>query len=291
MFIDDQAGVVNGVSDTSTVFDVKVVVAATDSRAALDAKVASMVNSANTLAIGVDPVHHYTFTHFGVGAGVPRDQYQEIARAGNGEFKQGHWGAGINAIIANATAARHEARSTNTTIVVPTQVTTVEHPIPVLPFVIGGAVLLLGFFLLWRWNKRRSAEVAKTLNDFQSEAQQMRSRNIEEQGWHDKFGEKVRRSKAARPAAPSQQPQVIVTGSNNDGMLTGLIIGESLASRRDPPARDYAPAPASHSESAWQGSSGSSSSSWDSGSSSSDSGSGGGDFGGGFDGGGGGGDF
>ncbi len=299
MFIDDPTGALSAsaaaniqAAQQDAVFDVKVTISTTDTRGALDAKVSGMVTSANTLAIGVDPIHHFTFTHFGIGTGIPRDRYQDVARAGNGEFKQGHWEAGINAIVANATAARHVSNAT-TTIVVPTQQTTVEHPFPVLPLVGAGLALTLGFFLLWRWNRRKTAEVTATLGDFRDEANQLRSRNIEEQAWHDKMKQKragagaagptrtaIRRSRRARAANPGATP-VIVQGNIGNDLLTGMLIGEAIS--RPSPAPSYSPP--SHSSS----SSDSSSSSW----SSSDysGGSGGGDFGGGFDGGGSGGSF
>jgi uncharacterized membrane protein YgcG len=273
MFIDDPSGALSPqakaqIQNATSAFDVKIVISATDTRATLDAKVSEMVNSANTLAIGVDPVHHFTFTHFGVGTGIPRERYQDVARSGNGEFKQGHWGEGINAIVASAAASR-QASAATTTIVMPTQQMTVEHPFPVMPMVGAAIALALGFFLLWRWSRRKTAEVAATLDDFRGEAAQMRSRNIEEQGWHDKMKQNQTaatttpdlRNSATPSAAPSlasaprgyasippaaapvhvhrpryhspvvaapPAPSVYIQQSGGNDLLTGVLIGEAL---------------------------------------------------------------
>ena len=328
MFIDDQAGVISpqakaAIEGSSAHFDVKVFVGATDSRGALDARLGQMVNSANTLAIGVDPVHHYTFTHFGVGTGIPRDQFQAVAKAGNGEFHAGRWGEGIQSIIASATAVRREAReAAPSTVVVQTR-ETVDHGVPAWPFVLGGLSLALAGVLLARHLRRRQRAMESTLDDFRDEAAQLRSRNIEEQAWHDKMAPKAEALPSVGRCAPQDRPSgvrvipsplpgpmpvfvapapaynqgfqpapVVVSQSSNDGLLTGVLLGEALADRRpsyvpppDPP-RYRAPDP--------EPSYSSSSSSWDSGGGSFDSGSSGGGFdsgGGGFDGGSGGGDF
>lgn len=190
-FVDDSTGTlgtdaIGRINAATSAFDVKVVVASTGSRGELDATVGRLMNSANTVAIGVDPIHHYTFTHFGTGAGIASGDYQTIARAGNGEFKAGHWEQGIEAIIASANAAsvRTSARSS---VIVQQPVTVVEHPAPIWPFIAGGVGFVFAAVLLVRWMKRRQADQAKVLDGFREEAAHMRSRNIEEQGWHDKF--------------------------------------------------------------------------------------------------------
>lgn len=337
MYIDDPSGVLGSkaaeLQSLASPFDLKIAIVSTDSRAALDARVASMVTSSNTLAIGIDPTHHYTFTHFGVGTGVPRDRYQDIARSGNGEFKAGRWGDGVLAIASNAAAAKKESQHTTTTIVVPSQVTTVEKPVPIWPFALGAAAIALGFWLVWRWNKRRQAEISSTIDDFKSETAQMRSRNVEEQAWHDRFKEgraaqndpspraedlqaqppppsprTSRRVVSELPApppkapprrvvhhyvpAPIAPPPVVVQQSSGNDLLTGVLIGEAIASRpayRAPEPeyhRHRTPTPDPSSFSSGSGGGG-----FDWGGSSDSGGSGGGDFGGGFDGGGGGGDF
>lgn len=191
-FVDDSTGTlgtdaIGRINAATSSLDVKVVLASTGSRAELDSMAGRLVNSANTVAIGVDPIHHYTFTHFGTGAGIASGDYQTIARAGNGEFKAGHWEQGIEAIIASANAAsvRTSARSS---VIVQQPVTVVEHPISVWPTVLSFLVMaVVSFFVVRWWLRKRIADQAKVLDGFREEADQMRSRNIEEQGWHDKF--------------------------------------------------------------------------------------------------------
>lgn len=191
-FVDDSTGTlgtdaIGRINAATSSLDVKVVLASTSSRGELDSMVGRLVNSANTVAIGVDPIHHYTFTHFGTGAGIASGDYQTIARAGNGEFKAGHWEQGIEAIIASANAAsvRTSARSS---VIVQQPVTVVEHPISVWPTVLSFLVMaVVSFFVVRWWLRKRIADQAKVLDGFREEADQMRSRNIEEQGWHDKF--------------------------------------------------------------------------------------------------------
>lgn len=291
MFIDDITHSLSPADLTSiqaarSALDVKIVVTSSDSRSALDARVSSMVNSANTLAIGVDPVHRYTFTHFGVGTGINPSDFQLVAKAGNGEFKQGRWADGMQAIIASANSVSTRSGS-KATIVQST--TVVERPVSAWPFVAGAAAFIVAIFLLVRWLQRKEEKAATVLRDFRSEADQMRSRNIEEQPWHDKF--KAKETTAAAPLrSPSSRREVHHHhhGSGGDNLALGVMIGQASAPRPvvvvESP-RYSAPEP-THS---------SSSSSWGSDSSSSyDSGSSGGGFdsgGGGFDGGGGGGDF
>lgn len=206
-FVDDSTqtlgtDAIGRINSANSSLDLKVVVASTGNRAELDQMVGRLVNSANTVAIGVDPIHRYTFTHFGTGTGISSADYQTIARAGNGEFKAGHWEQGIEAIIASANAAsvRTAARSS---VIVQQPVTVVEHPVSAWPFVAGGVGFCLAAVLLVRWLKRRQADQALVLDGFREEAAQMRARNVEEQGWHDKFKaqEKLNRKPVTPPPA------------------------------------------------------------------------------------------
>jgi uncharacterized membrane protein YgcG len=306
MFIDDQAGIISSDDAASiraarSVLDVKILVSSTRTRGELDAHVSAMVNSANTLAIGVDPVHHFAFTHFGVGTGISPADYQMVARAGNGEFHAGHWGEGLKAIVAAANAASVRSES-KATVVQP--VTVVERPVPMWPFVFGGLTIVVLIAAVVRWMRRQDAKRDVVLNDFRDEASKLTARNLEEQGWHDRFKdgrpmtttspspppvERSRRAGTTRgraPApAPAPAPVVIPQGSNNDGFALGMLMGESM-SRPERVVEVVRESPRHESAST----------SWDllSSDSSDDGGSGGGSFdggGGGFDGGGGGGDF
>jgi uncharacterized membrane protein YgcG len=335
MFIDDAEGILSAqdthaIEQATSRFDVKVLVTSKASKAELDARVGHMVNSGNTLAIGVDPVHRYTFTHFGIGLGISSSDFQTVARSGNQEFKQGHWAQGITGIIGttNGYAAKAERVqvAARQTIVVPTQTTVVEHPVPAWPFILGVLVLGLFGYLAWRLVRRKQQDVDATIDDFRDEAQTMRTRNLEEQSWHDKAAaaqannannaENARMApgKAAaivappdpalignrfRPAQPyvpppSYQPPVVVHQSGGSGdLLTGVLIGNMLSDRRTIAAPDEPPRHHARPSSDDDAGSGGGGFSWDS-SSSDSSGSGGGGFdsgGGGFDSGGGGGDF
>lgn len=317
MFIDDSTGTLSAadkavIESSGGSIDVKIVIASTGSRAELDAQVGRLVNSGNTLAIGIDPVHRYTFTHFGSRLGIPASDFQTIAHAGNADFKAGNWAGGLRAIIGAARADQHELALQ--TMIVPRPVTVIEHPVSPWPFVIGGLVIIVLTIAAWRWLRRRQQESEQVLGDFREEADKLRSRNDEEQTWHDRMAARQQRAQAPVPlplreqiaAAPplSGRPMTIVRervierqaapvivqqqASGND-MLTGMLIGQAIAQPRVVEVerhRSRTPAPEPSS----------SSSSWDSGSSSSwDSGSSGGGFdsggGGGFDSGSGGGDF
>ena len=67
-FVDDTTGTlgtdaIGRINAATSSLDVKVAVASTNSRAELDGMVGRLVNSANTVAVGVDPIHHYTFSN------------------------------------------------------------------------------------------------------------------------------------------------------------------------------------------------------------------------------------
>lgn len=79
-------------------------------RAAFDARVSRLVASQRMVVIAVDPTHHRTSVHFGIGAGVPRERFAAIGDAGDASFRAGQWRAGVSAIIdatrANATVTQ-----------------------------------------------------------------------------------------------------------------------------------------------------------------------------------------
>ena len=329
MFIEDPSGILSAsdyasIKTVSSPLDVKVIVTSADSKPGLDMHVHDLVTSANTLAIGVDPIHHYTFTHFGTGTGIQRGDYQGVARAGNGEFHAGNWAAGIRAIVNAANAASSEGEHGTVLVTEPT--TVVEHPAASWPYLVGFGVLAAICLVAWRWMRRKSIAIEKAAQEARDEAQEMRSRNIEEQGWHDKMAAKMPATSpvdapvlaSAPPSAAPRQPSrlrstprsappryipaptyapaaipLIVNQGSNDGLLAGVLLGEAM-SRPAVVEREVV-----HESPRYErdtgSDAGSSSSSFDSGSSF-DGGSGGGGFdsgggGGGFDGGGGGGGF
>lgn len=327
MFVDDPSGILSAsdyasVNGVSSPLDVKIIVTSTDSKPGLDMHVHDLVTSANTLAIGIDPVHHYTFTHFGTGTGISRSDYQGVARAGNGEFHAGNWAAGIRAIINAANAASSEGQ--HGTVVVQEPTTVVEHSAAAWPYLLGFGVMAVICLIAWRWMRRKSVAIEQAAQEARDEAHEMRTRNIEEQGWHDALKEKMpvapsvsapviasvppvalpayrRGASRSVPAryiphpnyAPAAVP-IIVNQGTNDGLLTGLLIGESMGRPSVVEREVIHESPNYERDTGSDG--GSSSSSFDS-SPSFDSGSSGGGFdsggggGGGFDGGGGGGSF
>lgn len=324
MFVDDPSNILSAsdyasVNGVSSPLDVKVLVTSADSKPGLDMHVHDLVTSANTLAIGIDSVHRYTFTHFGTGTGISRGDYQGVARAGNGEFHAGNWAAGIRAIVNAANAASSEGQ--HGTVVVQEPTTVVEHP-AAWPYLLGFGAMAVICLIAWRWMRRKSVAIEQAAQEARDETQEMRTRNIEEQGWHDKMAAKISaapalasvppvagpRQAASRstrpmpsPAPPRHRPApsyapaavpIIVNQGTNDGLLAGLFIGESMGRPSVVEREVIHESPRYERDTGSDG--GSSSSSFDSGSSS-DSGSGGGGFdsggGDGFDGGGGGGDF
>lgn len=312
-----------------TPLDVKVLFTSADTRIGLEMQVHDMVTTANTLAIGVDPLHHYAFVHFGTGTGIRHGDYIPIERAGNGEFHLGNWGAGVRAIVNAASAASSQTQQSE--VVIQQPVTVVEHHAAVWPYLLGFGLLAAACLLAWRWMRRRSISIENAAQEARDEAQEMRARNIEEQGWHDRLGEKMGATPAASPAQPVaqirsippamdvlavpgplprptretvfrqppyQQPSyapaavpIIVNQGSND-LLTNMLLIDALERPQREIVREVVREPVYD----WGGGSSSDSggggSSFDSGGSPSDSGGGGGgDFGGGSDGGGGGGDF
>ncbi len=321
MFIDDSTGTLTSTDRTNIEnaaparMDVKIVIASTGSRAELDASVGRLVNSGNTLAIGVDPVHHYTFTHFGSMLGIPSSNFPAIARAGNVEFKAGHWGDGLRAIVTSAASVQEQAPAftrSQAPVIIQQPSTVIEHPVSAAPFVIGGIVIAAVLCGIIIWLRRRERAAEQERQAFREETERLQARNLEEQTWHDRMA----KNQASSPVAPTTQPVpetirqmidrpvpasiirerpvyqspvpvVIPQSSSGNDLLTGLLVGQAMAERREPvyvdPPRHYSrsrtptPVPSS-SSSSWD--SGSSSSSWDSGSSggSFDSGSSGGGF-------------
>lgn len=270
MLINDTAGSLSSsdvqvLQSMRTPFDVHVTVTSADSRLGLEIHTHAEVTSSNTVAIGVDPVHHYTFTHFGTGTGISPTDYQSIAHAGNGEFHVGRWADGIRAIVNAASAASTEGQRGSVVIQQPT--TVVDHEVSPWPFVVGGGVLILVFAFLWHVIRKRQRAVDQSINEFKDEAQELRSRNIEEQGWHDKMAAQMPVDKATRmavaaspilpaPPMPAQPPRpanagsgvgrmeldrmlareraaasvpIIVNQSSNDGFLTGMLMGEEMS--------------------------------------------------------------
>lgn len=163
---------------TPSQFRVRALFVSAPTREALDARVSAAVTSPSTLAIGVDPGHHWTFTHFGVDTGVRSGDYQMVARAGLADFKAGDWAGGAKAIASRAQAVAQQ-RSSGTPVIVQQPTTVVDHGVSPWPFVIGfGALTLLGY-VLYRALRAKGDRIAEAAEDMKREAAEMASKNIE----------------------------------------------------------------------------------------------------------------
>lgn len=229
-------------SGISTPLDVNILLTAADSRPGLEIQVHDMVTTANTLAIGVDPVHHYVFTHFGTGTGIRKADYLAIEKAGNAEFHAGHWGAGLRAIVNSATAASSQTQRSEVVIQQPT--TVVEHSASAWPFVVGFGLLAAAVLLVWRWMRRRSIAIENAAQEARDEAQELRKRNIEEQGWHDKLSQKMGHdAPRAAPATPAESTKgATVVSINQSGGVTAREVLQ-IAPAPDPDLRSIPVAP------------------------------------------------
>jgi hypothetical protein len=87
-------------------FDVRVLTSsAYADQAGFSRYVGAQVNEANEVVVGFDPVHHHTQVHFGTGSHVAQSSWGGIERAGNNDFRDSRWGAGVVAVLDQASAA------------------------------------------------------------------------------------------------------------------------------------------------------------------------------------------
>lgn len=211
------------------------------SESELDMLVSKCITTPNTICVGVDPALRKTRSHFGVDTGVPSSTFQQVALAGNLDFKSGDWANGIKSIIARANAV--SVRSDRPAAVV-LQTTKVEQPFPVWPFLVGGGMLLvLVIGVVW-WLRRREQAARKVLDDARGEVGEMASRNIE----HDRIEEFDRRirqrhvvgtvttspKRVVQPVPPSSTVIVNNPSAGNGDFLTGMMVGEALSYHRTP---------------------------------------------------------
>jgi uncharacterized membrane protein YgcG len=283
------------------------------SQAALGHDMDACIATPSTICIGVDPVHRWTSTRFGVDSGVRSGDFQQVARAGNLDFKQGDWAGGVKAIISRAEVLSVKSNAPSAVIL---QQPVIEHGVPAWPFVVGFGVLAI--VTAWiivsvrRRTQKALEDANKAIQDVRTEAAELAGKNIDEDHW----GERLEASQEARrrsarhpihhdrvparhgdqglPASPSTaaSPSVVVVGGGGSpaDFATGLLVGEALESGRGRRQRTPTPIPIPRREptpapSYSGGGDDSPSSSFSSGGDDSSFG------GGGFDGGGGGGDF
>lgn len=293
----------------------RILVTSATSKGDLDAAVGRSVNSSDTVAIGLDPGHHWVYTHFGVGTGIAVADRVPIERAGSPDFRAGHYADGIKAIMSSASAA--SSRVEHGSVVIKQETAIVDHGVPIWPFLVGFGALTVVIILVWRAVRRRQNDVIEAAEDVRDEARKAWKRGEEEQGWHDRFAagagkgagvSPLRQSgpsvtpleippgpasvpvihihqSAPIPVAPMMMPQPYYGGGGNNDFLTGMLVAEALEQPRveREVVREVVREEPRY-ESRREDSSpalDTSSSSYDSGSSSCDSGGGGGDFGGG----------
>jgi len=185
------------------------------SRAAFEHQVAGFVTpGSRLLSIGVDPLHHYTFVHSSGSLGVPSGP--QVAQAGNAFFKAGNLVDGIDAIAAKANDLRVDPRLMTAAPQPGRDVRVIQSQTGV-PIVIhehhtaagvwwalGGVLALSVAVVAWAvWRARRRERLAAEAQEARDlEAAELRSRNIEEAGWHDEMAAK-RRSSLAPEASPA----------------------------------------------------------------------------------------
>lgn len=268
-------------------FDVHILVENADSRDILEDHAHLAVTGPNVMAIAVDPTHHRTVTRFGTNTGVKPGDYDSITQAGNAHFRAHEVRQGLEAIVVRASASRQAVTAisaSNEPVVLKEGLGTGTW------FCIVVGFFALGGFIVWlvRKQKRDRENFERALDDNRLETSELVSRNTraivdDEDTYTAQYPTKrtyKTKGISAHISVPTVQPSTIVvnSGSNNNDLLTGMLIGEELSrpTREYVPAPVYAPAPVpsyTPSPSYSNDDSGGSSSSWDSGSSSWDSGS------------------
>lgn len=296
-------------------FDIHVMVATNlASKPLFESQVAGMVTGPKTLAIGIDPAHHFTFVRGSADLGLPNGP--EVASAGNAYFKRGDLVTGIDSIAARSNDLRISARlvtsQTGTPIVVHNHTTSAG-----VWWMLGGlaaVVIAVTAYVIVR-NRRRENRARELELELENERLELQTRNVEEQSWHDRMKDKadngydVRAAKRIASVPPSRAPYIAPGASytpypsappapapiivnnqpNNSGldMLIGYELGRSESPRvverevvveRDSGGSRWDSPSESSSSSSWDSSSDSSSSSDYGGGSDSGSSGGGGDW-------------
>lgn len=176
------------------------------SRAAFEHQVAGFVTPGSRLiSIGVDPIHHFSFVHSSSSLGVPPGP--QVAQAGNVFFKAGNLVDGIDAIAAKANDLRTETHTLQSQTGVPIVIR--EHHTAAGVWYALGAFVALAAVVVWWFSsraRRREEAAAEAQRELDSEASELRSRNIEEAGWHDSMAGRLKSSRRAPSAPPASVP-------------------------------------------------------------------------------------
>jgi len=87
-------------------FDVRLLTSSTyPDQASFSRYVGGQVSEPNMIVVGLDPVNHHTQVHFGTGTRIAQSNWSAIERAGNTQFRDKHWVAGVTSIVDQASAS------------------------------------------------------------------------------------------------------------------------------------------------------------------------------------------
>lgn len=171
-------------------FTLHVLTRATSSKAELASLVHQCITGPDIVCVGLDAANHRTETHFGTATGVRPQDFNSVAAAGNASFKTGNWRGGIEAI---ADQAKVSTQASSAVVVV--QQAAPESLSPIVGWsIVAVAAWLVAAFIVWRVRKQQrdlSAKLNADMAGFREETEQLRSRNSEEQDWHDKYKAEV----------------------------------------------------------------------------------------------------
>lgn len=180
-------------------FNAEIVVETSFSKPAFEAEMKGWVQSPSTVAIGVDPKHHFTITRFGNETGIVPEQWNDISKSGDPLFKQGKWADGLIAIGARAEMSHEQAKAApflstpQATVIVPPRETHMDLSTKIFFWSVGmlGAVAVVILALnAWRAHKKRKEFEAKAA-EAARELEETQARTREEKEWHEKFKETV----------------------------------------------------------------------------------------------------
>jgi uncharacterized membrane protein YgcG len=183
-------------------FDIHVLIGTgSGSRAAFERDVDQAITpGSRAVSIGVDPTHHFSHVYASASLGLPSGP--TVASAGNVFFRHGDLVEGIDAIAAKANDLQVQTRTVTSQTGMPIVIH--EHKTAEgVWWALGGLAALVAVVVVWAiWRaRRRDAAAAAARADLEMEAAELRSRNIEEQAWHDKLAAR-RRSEPVAGATP-----------------------------------------------------------------------------------------
>ena len=243
-------------------------------RNALKAVASSLVTTSSELVIAIDPAHHFTYVKGSADLGLPTDA--SLAAAGNPFFREHDWAGGVDAIVTRSLAIRNAPRTqTLSSPGVIQQQASPASSSAAMWWMMGGLVVLVAAvtaYVLWRLRRTREA--------LELETEELRSRNIEESSWHERFRQRIAGSPPPmrpRVDAPAYVapvgPSPVILRDRSDGLseLMAFELGEMSGRQTRPIVERETVIVEQGSSSSWGD--GGSSSSWGESSSSSDGGS------------------